>query len=124
MNPKFAKKKKYNNNNYLFRSNNCLDVLQMHKTIIIIRLKTYNKLTTRGGGGGGIKSKTKLKKINNLQVQNNSLFTSKNSGGIGKQGIENAEITRVDLDTVHDSVLVYIQNGAVSGGVEQYPAPR
>lgn len=123
MNPKFAKRKKYNNNNYLFRSNNCLDVLQMHKTIIIIRLKTYNKLTGLGGEGG-IKSKTKLKKINNLQVQNNSLFTSKNSGGIGKQGIENAEITRVDLDTVHDSVLVYIQNGAVSGGVEQYPAPR
>lgn len=93
----------------------------MHKTIIIIRLKTYNKLT--GFWGGGIKSKTKLKK-KNLQVQNNSLFTSENSGGIGKQGIENAEITRVDLDTVHDSVLVYIQNGAVSGGVEQYPAPR
>lgn len=86
---------------------------QCIKIIIIIRFRTYSKLTKKEE-----KKQNEIEKRNNLQVQNNSFFTSENGGGIGEQGIENAEITRVDLDTVHDSVLVYIQNGAVSSGVQ------
>lgn len=58
-----------------------------------------------------------------LQVQDDSFLTTENGGRVGKKGIENAEITRVDLHAVHDGVFVDIQDGALSRGVQHHPAP-
>jgi len=44
-----------------------------------------------------------------LQVKNNGLLTTENGGGVRKQGIKDSEITRMNLNPMHDRIFVRVQ---------------
>lgn len=63
-------------------------------------------------------------KKGDLQIEDDGLLTSEDGGRVRQEGVEDAEVAGVDLDAVHDGVLVHVENSVFPRGVHQNPAPR
>ncbi|KAL5988821.1 hypothetical protein ACLOJK_026923 [Asimina triloba] len=59
-----------------------------------------------------------------LEIENDGPLSAENGGGIGKKRVEDPKIASVDLDPVHDGILVEIEDGALAGAIEEDPAPQ
>jgi len=59
-----------------------------------------------------------------LQVKNNGLLTTENGGGVRKQGIKDSEITRMNLNPMHDRIFVRVQQWALPCSIEHNPTSR
>jgi len=70
------------------------------------------------------KQKNKTKYVVDLQVKNNSLLTTENGGGIREQRIKDSEITRMNLNPIHDCIFVNVEQWTMSSSINQNPTPR
>jgi len=59
-----------------------------------------------------------------LQVKNNSLLTTENSRGVREQGIKDSKITCINLNPMHDSILVHIKQRPLASTIKSNPASR
>jgi hypothetical protein len=59
-----------------------------------------------------------------LEIEDDGALTPEDGGRVGEQGVEDAEVAGVDVDAVHDGVLVGVQHPLLPGRVEKDPAPR
>lgn len=53
-----------------------------------------------------------------LQIENDGPLTAKDGGRIGQEGVEDPKVARVDLNAVHDCVLVHVEHRPPARRVE------
>jgi len=59
-----------------------------------------------------------------LQVKNNGLLTTENGGGVREQRINDSEITRINLNPMHDCIFVHVEQWTPPCCIEQNPTSR
>lgn len=59
-----------------------------------------------------------------LQVKHNSLLTTKNGRRVRKQRIKDSKITCINLNPMHDSILVNIKHRPLTHSINQNPTSR
>lgn len=62
--------------------------------------------------------------VMHLQVKNDGLLTTQDGRGVREQGIKDSEITCVNLNPMHDCILVHVEQWTLTCGIKQNPTSR
>lgn len=57
----------------------------------------------------------------NLQIKNNSLLTTENGRRVREKGIKDSKITCINLNPMHDSILVHVKYRPLARSIKQNP---
>lgn len=108
----------------LFSSDYCFNMLHTQIQTNPIQLTAKTKTQQPKNFKKAKQQNWKLKREEHLQIENYSPVAAENGGRVREQRIDNAKIASVNVNSVHDGILVHVQDCSFSRTVQQNPTPR